>query len=153
MMNRSSGILLHITSLPSPYGVGNLGKAAYDFVDFLKKAGQSYWQILPICPPGYGDSPYQAFSTFAGNPYLIDPDQLVAAGWLTQEELDGQSWGENPAHVDYALLYETRLPIGADLFVKRAFRAAKQYPKECRAAREDIERRMVAAICEWRDAK
>ena len=91
MMNRSSGILLHITSLPSPYGVGNLGKAAFDFVDFLKKAGQSYWQILPICPPGYGDSPYQAFSTFAGNPYLIDPDQLVAAGWLTQEELDGQS--------------------------------------------------------------
>ena len=79
MMNRSSGILLHITSLPSPYGVGNLGKAAFDFVDFLKKAGQSYWQILPICPPGYGDSPYQAFSTFAGNPYLIDPDQLVAA--------------------------------------------------------------------------
>ena len=91
MMNRNSGILLHITSLPSPYGVGNLGKAAFDFVDFLKKAGQSYWQILPICPPGYGDSPYQAFSTFAGNPYLIDPDQLVAAGWLTQEELDGQS--------------------------------------------------------------
>ena len=88
MMNRNSGILLHITSLPSPYGVGNLGKAAFDFVDFLKKAGQSYWQILPICPPGYGDSPYQAFSTFAGNPYLIDPDQLVAAGWLTQEELD-----------------------------------------------------------------
>ena len=116
MMNRSSGILLHITSLPSPYGVGNLGKAAFDFVDFLKKAGQSYWQILPICPPGYGDSPYQAFSTFAGNPYLIDPDQLVAAGWLTQEELDGQSWGENPAHVDYALLYETRLPM-----LRRAF--------------------------------
>ena len=116
MMNRNSGILLHITSLPSPYGVGNLGKAAFDFVDFLKKAGQSYWQILPICPPGYGDSPYQAFSTFAGNPYLIDPDQLVAAGWLTQEELDGQSWGENPAHVDYALLYETRLPM-----LRRAF--------------------------------
>ena len=116
MMNRSSGILLHITSLPSPYGVGNLGKAAYDFVDFLKKAGQSYWQILPICPPGYGDSPYQAFSTFAGNPYLIDPDQLVAAGWLTQKEPDGQIWGENPAHVDYALLYETRLPM-----LRRAF--------------------------------
>ena len=116
MMNRNSGILLHITSLPSPYGVGNLGKAAFDFVDFLKKAGQSYWQILLICPPGYGDSPYQAFSTFAGNPYLIDPDQLVAAGWLTQEELDGQSWGENPAHVDYALLYETRLPM-----LRRAF--------------------------------
>ena len=116
MMNRSSGILLHITSLPSPYGVGNLGQAAYDFVDFLKKAGQTYWQILPICPPGYGDSPYQAFSTFAGNPYLIDPDQLVAAGWLTQSELDAQSWGSNPEHVDFALLYETRLPL-----LRRAF--------------------------------
>ena len=116
MMNRSSGILLHITSLPSPYGVGNLGQAAYDFVDFLKKAGQTYSQILPICPPGYGDSPYQAFSTFAGNPYLIDPDQLVAAGWLTQSELDAQSWGSNPEHVDFALLYETRLPL-----LRRAF--------------------------------
>ena len=116
MMNRSSGILLHITSLPSPYGVGNLGQAAFEFVDFLKKAGQSYWQILPICPPGYGDSPYQAFSTFAGNPYLIDPDQLVEAGWLTPAELDAQSWGENPEHVDFALLYNTRLPL-----LRRAF--------------------------------
>ena len=108
--------MLHITSLPSPYGVGNLGRAAYDFVDFLKKAGQRCWQILPICPPGYGDSPYQAFSTFAGNPYLIDPDQLIAAGWLTQEELDSQSWGSDPAQVDFALLYETRLPM-----LRRAF--------------------------------
>ena len=123
MMNRSSGILLHITSLPSPYGVGNLGKAAYDFVDFLKKAGQSYWQILPICPPGYGDSPYQAFSTFAGNPYLIDPDQLVAAGWLTQAELDGESWGAHPAHVDFGLLYQTRLPM-----LRRAFARFLQSP-------------------------
>lgn len=96
MMNRNSGILLHITSLPSPYGVGNLGKAAFDFVDFLKKAGQSYWQILPICPPGYGDSPYQAFSTFAGNPHLIDPDQLVAAGWLTPGGAGRAELGREP---------------------------------------------------------
>ena len=74
---RSSGILLHITSLPSACGIGNLGKEARAFIDFLKKSGQKYWQILPIGPCGYGDSPYQSFSAFAGNPYLIDLDLLV----------------------------------------------------------------------------
>ena len=71
---------MHITSLPSPYGIGSMGKSAFDFIDFLKKAGQTYWQILPINPPGYGDSPYQAFSTFAGNPYLIDLAEAGGAG-------------------------------------------------------------------------
>ncbi len=123
MISRSSGILLHITSLPSPYGVGNLGRAAFDFVDFLKKAEQTYWQILPICPPGYGDSPYQAFSTFAGNPYLIDPEQLAEAGWLTQEDLDEQCWGKDPAAVDFSLLYEARLPM-----LRRAFARFLQDP-------------------------
>ena len=85
---RCSGILMPISSLPSPYGIGSMGKAAYDFIDFLRAAKQTYWQILPINPPGYGDSPYQAFSTFAGNPYLIDLDELVKDGYLTQEELD-----------------------------------------------------------------
>lgn len=114
-MKRSSGILLHITSLPSPYGVGNLGKCARDFIDFLAKAGQRYWQILPIAPTGYGDSPYQATSTFAGNPYLIDPDALAAEGLLTEEELSG-SWGEDETQVDFGLLYEKRLPL-----LKKAF--------------------------------
>ena len=67
---RKSGILMHITSLPNPYGIGTVGKCAYEFVDFLEKAGQSYWQILPLNPTGYGDSPYQSFSSFAGNHYL-----------------------------------------------------------------------------------
>jgi len=107
-MERSSGILLHISSLPSPYGIGNLGEAAFRFVDFLKKSGQRYWQILPICPPGYGDSPYQAFSTFAGNPYFIDPDQLIAEGWLRQADVDAVKWGERADQVDYRLLYEQR---------------------------------------------
>ena len=75
-MNRSSGILMPIFSLPSPYGIGTLGKAAYDFADFLAEAGQHYWQMLPLGPTSYGDSPYQSFSTFAGNPYFIDPDLL-----------------------------------------------------------------------------
>ena len=77
---RASGILLHISSLPSPHGIGTMGAAAKDFVDFLVKAGQAYWQILPVCPTSYGDSPYQSFSTFAGNPYFIDLDLLAKAG-------------------------------------------------------------------------
>ena len=88
MVMRSSGVLLHISSLPSPYGVGTMGKDAYRFVDFLKKAGQSYWQILPICPTGFGDSPYQSFSSFAGNPYFIDLDMLVKESLLTNDEIE-----------------------------------------------------------------
>lgn len=79
---RASGSLMHITSLPSPYGVGTLGKEAYRFVDFLKKSGQTYWQILPVTPTGYGDSPYQSCSAFAGNHYLIDLDLAGHQGLL-----------------------------------------------------------------------
>ena len=90
---RESGILMHITSLPSPYGIGTMGKCAYDFVDFLKESGQSYWQVLPFGPTGFGDSPYQSFSTFAGNPYFICPDALVKEGLLMQHELDQFDFG------------------------------------------------------------
>lgn len=89
---RASGILLHISSLPSPYGIGTMGAAAKDFVDFLVKAGQAYWQILPVCPTSYGDSPYQSFSTFAGNPYFIDLDLLAKAGLLQPEEYESIDW-------------------------------------------------------------
>ena len=81
-MKRSSGVLMHISSLPSPYGIGTLGKAAYAFADFLSDAGQSYWQMLPLGPTGYGDSPYQCASAYAGNPYLIDLDLLIEDGLL-----------------------------------------------------------------------
>lgn len=108
---RKSGILLHMSSLPSPYGIGTLGKSAYDFVDFLKQAGQKCWQMLPINPTGFGDSPYQALSTYAGNHYLIDLDILVKEGLLLPEEIVQCDWGENPAKTDYGLLYEQRLPI------------------------------------------
>ena len=87
-MQRSSGILMPVFSLPSPYGIGTLGQAARDFIDFLKAAGQSWWQILPVGPTGYGDSPYQSFSAYAGNPYLIDLDLLRQDGLLTQPEID-----------------------------------------------------------------
>lgn len=105
---RESGILMHITSLPGPYGIGSMGKCAYDFVDFLESAGQRYWQILPLCPTGYGDSPYQSFSTFAGNHYLIDLDTLVAEGLLLPEELGGITWSNDETRVDFGLLYNNR---------------------------------------------
>ncbi len=103
---RKSGILMHISSLPNPYGIGSMGKCAYEFIDFLEAAGQTYWQVLPLCPTGYGDSPYQSFSVFAGNPYLIDLDVLVAQGLLLQEEVQGQI--RKGSRVDYGSLYANR---------------------------------------------
>ena len=108
---RESGILMHITSLPGPYGVGTMGKTAYAFVDFLKEAGQSLWQILPLNPTGYGDSPYQSCSTFAGNPYLIDLDMLVEEGLLTKDDLKDIEWGDNETRVDFGKLYNNRLAV------------------------------------------
>lgn len=107
-MKRSGGILLPISSLPSPYGIGTFGKAAYDFADFLKAAGQKYWQLLPLGPTSYGDSPYQSLSTFAGNPYFIDLDLLVKDKLLRQSELNACKWGDNPRYVDYGRIYANR---------------------------------------------
>ena len=100
-----------VSSLPSPYGIGTLGKAAYDFVDFLKAAGQSYWQMLPLNPTSYGDSPYQSFSAYAGNPYFIDPDMLVKDGLLKRAECTKCDWGDDPRHVDYGKIYESRFAL------------------------------------------
>ena len=108
---RTSGILLPISSLPSPGGIGTMGAAAREFVDFLHAAGQHYWQILPVCPTSYGDSPYQSFSTFAGNPYFIDLDQLAEAGLLTPEEYRTIDWESAPDCINYGVLYEKRYPV------------------------------------------
>lgn len=108
---RSSGVLLHISSLPSPYGIGTMGKEARKFVDFLVKSAQSYWQVLPICPTSYGDSPYQSFSSFAGNPYFIDLEILCKDKLLTQKECQAYEWGEDITKVDYGILYENRYPL------------------------------------------
>ena len=105
---RASGILMHISSLPGPNGIGTMGKEAYKFVDFLEKAGQKYWQILPLNPTGYGDSPYQAFSTFAGNHYLIDLETLVDEGLLRREEVDAVTWSYEPDRVSFGTLFENR---------------------------------------------
>ena len=108
---RSSGILMHITSLPGPYGVGTMGKHAFAFVDFLKEAGQSMWQILPLTPTGYGDSPYQSCSTFAGNHYLIDLEALIEAGLLRKEEVDSIDWCWSETKADFGRLYNNRLKV------------------------------------------
>ena len=107
-MKRKAGILLPITSLPSRYGIGCFSQSAYDFVDWLKEAGQSYWQILPLGPTSYGDSPYQSFSTFAGNPYFISLEALVEEGVLHQEECDAIDFGKQADWVDYEKLYKNR---------------------------------------------
>ena len=109
-MERASGILLPLFSLPSPYGIGTMGRAAYEFADFLHAAGQRYWQLLPLGPTGYGDSPYQSFSTYAGNPYFIDLELLAEDGLLTQAELSAREWGNDPRRVDTARSMKTACP-------------------------------------------
>ena len=111
MDKRAAGILMPITSLPSEYGIGCFSKSAYDFVDWLKEAGQSYWQILPLGPTSYGDSPYQSFSTFAGNPYFISLKALVEEGVLTKEDCDKVSWGRRADSVDYEKIYKGRYKL------------------------------------------
>lgn len=108
---RGSGILMPVFSLPSRYGIGTFGKEAYRFIDFLQKAGQSYWQILPLNPTNFGDSPYQSFSSYAGNPYFIDLDMLIEDGLLTRDEVEAADFGSDRSAVDYGLLYENRLPV------------------------------------------
>jgi 4-alpha-glucanotransferase len=110
-MKRSSGILMPVSSLPSPYGIGTLGQEARNFVDFLEAAGQGWWQMLPVGHTSYGDSPYQCPSSFAGNPYFIDLDELIADGLLTQEEVDAVNWGGDPQYVDYGAIYENRFRL------------------------------------------
>ncbi len=114
---RASGILLHISSLSGEYGIGKLGKEAYAFADFLKKAGQHYWQILPVSPTSYGDSPYQSFSVFAGNPYFIDLETLEKDGLLKPKDYKNIKWGD-PSVVDYGFIYEKLYPI-----LKKAYKA------------------------------
>lgn len=110
-MERGSGILMHISSFPTNYGIGTMGSEAYRFVDFLQKSGQKYWQILPIGPTSYGDSPYQSFSTFAGNPYFIDLDKLREDGALNFEEYANLDWGSDREKVDYEKIFKNRFKV------------------------------------------
>ena len=126
---RESGILMHITSLPGPYGVGTMGKQAYDFVDFLKESGQSCWQILPLTPTGYGDSPYQSCSTFAGNHYLIDLDTLIEAGLLEKSEVADIDWCWSETKADFGRLYNNRLNVLRKAYAR--FQGGEAFDKFC----------------------
>ena len=126
---RSSGILMHITCLPGAYGIGTMGQQAYEFVDFLKEAGQSSWQVLPLTPTGYGDSPYQSCSAFAGNHYLIDLNRLIEDGLLAPSDLDGIAWCTAPDRADFGLLYNNRLRVLRTAFSR--FTPNKEYACFC----------------------
>ena len=137
---RTCGVLLPVFSLPSKYGIGTFSKEAYKFVDFLEKAGQTYWQILPLGPTSYGDSPYQSFSTFAGNPYFIDIEALIADGLLTAEDADKCNFGEDEEKVDYERLYRERFALLMKAYegidnspkskdIRQAFEAFKKAPE------------------------
>lgn len=110
-MKRSSGMIMHIASLPGKYGIGTFGEEAYKFADFLKKSGQKYWQILPLGPTSYGDSPYQSFSAFAGNPYFIDLDILKKDGLLEKSDYDSVDFGNNPEDIDYGKIFTNKLAV------------------------------------------
>ncbi|MBC8570460.1 4-alpha-glucanotransferase [Oscillospiraceae bacterium NSJ-54] len=133
---RRAGILLHITSLPSNHGIGTLGKEAYRFVDFLKRSGIACWQLLPLGPTGFGDSPYQSFSTFAGNPYLIDLDLLVEEGLLREEDIDDSLLVGDPRFVDFKAQFDHRFAL-----LRRAYeRGREAYAGEVAAFQKENSR-------------
>lgn len=128
---RTSGVLMPISSIPSPYGIGTMGKQARKFVDFLVKGGQKYWQILPICPTSYGDSPYQSFSSFAGNPYFIDLEYLCKDKLLTKKECESFQWGSNLKYVDYGIMYESRYALLRKVYARFTKKEPQDFEKFC----------------------
>ena len=128
---RTSGVLMPISSIPSPYGIGTMGKQARRFVDFLVRGGQKYWQILPICPTSYGDSPYQSFSSFAGNPYFIDLEYLCKDKLLTKKECESFQWGSNPKYVDYGIMYESRYALLRKVYARFTKKEPQDFEKFC----------------------
>lgn len=134
IMKRESGILLPVSSLPSRYGIGCFSREAYEFVDWLKETGQSYWQILPLGPTSYGDSPYQSFSTFAGNPYFISLEALIEEGVLTEEECEEADFGSRADSIDYAKIYKARFPL-----LRKAYERSRvsEDPEFCRFREEN----------------
>jgi len=136
---RTSGILMHISSLPSKYGIGTMGREAKRFVNFLVEAGQTYWQILPICPTSYGDSPYQSFSSFAGNPYFIDLEKLCQAGLLRDAECEAYDWGPKETEADFGILYENRYDLLKKAYARFAKKKPKSFEEFCENEKEWLE--------------
>ncbi|MEG2871281.1 MAG: 4-alpha-glucanotransferase [Clostridium sp.] len=131
MLKRGAGILMPVSSLPSPYGIGTFGKSAYEFVDLLKKARQCYWQVLPLGPTSYGDSPYQPFSAFAGNPYFIDLDILKEEGLITDEEINQCYWCDVADEVKYDAIYYYRFPLLKKAYKRSTYKETKKYEDFC----------------------
>lgn len=127
MRGRAAGILLPISSLPSPYGIGTLGRDAYRFVDQLVKAGQKYWQVLPVGPTSFGDSPYQSFSAFAGNPYFIDFEILIEEGLLKRSEVEAYDWGSDPEDIAYDKIYQNRFEVLHKAYARSKHKKDKNY--------------------------
>ncbi len=123
---RKAGILMAISSLPSKYGIGCFSKEAYDFVDFLAASGEKIWQILPLGPTGYGDSPYQSFSTFAGNPYYIDLEEFIEKGWLKSKDCEKYNYG-NPEYVEYEVIFKSRFALLRKAFEKSNIQESKEF--------------------------
>lgn len=132
MLERGAGLLLPISSLPSPYGIGTLGQEAYQFADQLKEAGQKYWQVLPVGPTSYGDSPYQSFSAFAGNPYFIDLDFLIEEGLLERDFVKGFPWGDAEDDVDYGKIFESRFLVLKEAFKKSGHKETEEFQEFCK---------------------
>ncbi len=128
---RRSGILLPVSSIPSEYGIGAFSKEAYEFVDFLEKAGQKLWQILPLGPTGYGDSPYQSFSTFAGNPYFIDLEAFIERGWLSEEECQAEDFGGSKAYVDYEKIYFNKNKLLRKAYENSGISSCQEFKQFC----------------------
>ncbi len=131
---RGAGVLMPVFSLPSKYGIGTLGQAAYDFVDFLQRMGQTYWQVLPVGPTGYGDSPYQSYSAFAGNPYFIDLEFLIRDGLLLKEEAEAGYWGTMPRYVDYGAQYANRYDVLKKAFARSSHETTDAFAAFCKGA-------------------
>lgn len=143
-MNRSSGILLPVSALPGPCGIGDLGADARDFIDFLAAAGQRYWQILPLNPPDGAHSPYLSASTFAGSTDLLSPEPFVARGALTADEVRAIDWGEDPMRVDYDRVHAAGPRSGT-----RRSRAKRHPPRPRCAPRSRLSRGCATTACTW----
>lgn len=128
-----------ISSLPSPYGIGTMGKSARKFVDFLVKGGQTYWQILPICPTSYGDSPYQSFSSFAGNPYFIDLDILCKENLLKKKECESFDWGTSEEYIDYGTMYVSRYALLHKAYARFVKNMPEDFSSFCEAEKDWLE--------------
>lgn len=149
MLRRGAGLLMPVSSLPSPYGIGTFGRAAYEFVDLLKRARQQYWQVLPLGPTSYGDSPYQSFSAFAGNPYFIDLDTLKEEGLLTQDEINACHWSNQEDQVLYDAVFYYRFPLLRKAFDRSKCSEDQEFLKFCQDEKSWLEDYSLYMACKY----